>query len=325
MNTEGIYLCGGSKMFGSGKVVAFLRERLYARRSLLGFIETQGARFEIFKAIWVLPRGAHILFQPSICFPAFLRDVVIVVLMRLRGLDITYILLVDVVFKNPLLYIGFFRFLFFGRSMVLGLAAFSQPIAKTCQLPPYFDAVGITRLLTMNLDGPMAVLHLGYRIDMKGWSDLQTRLRAETRVLRTVAIGGKVTEAESVEAAPIELLPGASTSEIEASLKMIARECLPIYLFLSREDFAPLMVLEAGYWGVPIVTIRGIRAHGILARMLPPECFVVVENFGDIVDCRSDVLRARQSMILYLEGVGRKNLLDAVSQHLGLRPECEAN
>ncbi len=316
MSELGVYLVGGSKAYGSGKVVSFLRDGLKNRGILRGFIETQGARGEIFAKLFAIPRGAEVLYQPSICFPAFARDVLLISVMRLRGLSVAHILLVDVVFRNPLLRNGMLRRIFFGRSTVLGLAEFSQPVARASRVTPYFDVSSMSRFPSMALQAPIVAIHLGYRNEMKGWDDLRSQLSAEEHPLKVVAIGGSVTAVEAEAAAPVQLLPGASTDEIETSLKSIVEENFPVYVFLSREDFAPLMVLEAGFWGLPLVTLRGTRAEGIMSRMLPGDCYVIVDSLKSIPERRDDLIAARAQMLRHLEDITSDRLLDDIVSHL---------
>jgi hypothetical protein len=301
MSMRGIYFVGGSKSYGSGKVVTFLRDGLQEQGLLSGFIETQGAGLEVLRALWYLPRRARVLYQPSICFPAFVRDMLMVAVMRLRRVHITYFLMVDVAFKNPLLRSDFARDLFFGGSVVLGLANFSLPVSRSILIVPYYEPGVVNRLPAVLQDAPVTVVHLGYRSRMKGWVDLTAQLEREGCSLRVVAIGGTVTESEVKAAHPVELMPGASTSEIETSLCAIMPECFPVYIFLSREDFAPLMVLEAGHWGLPIATVRGSRAEGILERMLPQGCYVVLgSRLDELERRRPELLAASDAMGRYL-------------------------
>jgi hypothetical protein len=318
----GIYLVGGSKSFGSGKVVTFIRKSMNELGLLTGFIETQGARQDIFYLLFKIPKNAQVLFQPSICFPAFLRDVLILIIMRIRGNRIIFILMVDVVFNNPLLKSRFLRSLFFGKSTVLGIAEFSQFIKRSVLIQPYFDSSMLNRLnIAPTLyAAPLTVLHLGYRNKMKGWIDLRDRLIQEEYPFRVVAIGGKVTKIEARNVKPIELMPGMLTTDIENSLRTICVDSFPVYLFLSKEDFAPLMVLESGFWGIPVATLRGTYAADILQRMLPDKCFLVVDKVGDLDKRKDELLMVRQFMDEYLLTITPNIFLKKIINQLDLRP-----
>ena len=65
--------------------------------------------------------------------------------------------------------------------------------------------------------------------------------------------------------------------EIEATIKKYFDHELPIYFFCSLEDFAPLMILECGWWGVPIICKKNSNSEEILSRFISHSFFVSIE------------------------------------------------
>lgn len=311
-----VILIGGSKKFGSGKVMRYAKNHLASLGSLEGFVETQQARFGILQEIWAISKNQFVLFQPSVCFPAFVRDVLIVALLRLKGFQISFLLLVDVKYKNPLMKLSFFRRLFFGNSQVFGLAEFSVHVGNSQRLPAFFDSKGLEEVKVQNPSGEIAQIHLGYFNHMKGWMDFQSFIGSSSLKLRAFGIGGDGSVHEETVSTNIELFPGLTTLEIQSSLGKIAQDFVPVYVFLSREDFAPLMVLEAGLWGLPIVTVRGTRAHGILNRFLPRGAFLVVECLSEVEQHRADLEKIREEMGEFLETVGAEEFCRELVNHL---------
>ena len=82
MIDKNFYLIGGSKFFGSGKIIFFLKNNLNYSYENFNFIETQKSNIGIIKKLLKIKKNSKILFQPSISFPAFLRDILIVLFIR---------------------------------------------------------------------------------------------------------------------------------------------------------------------------------------------------------------------------------------------------
>ena len=60
------------------------------------------------------------------------------------------------------------------------------------------------------------------------------------------------------------------------------------------------MVLECGWWGVPICTIKGSTSSGILRRFLPSSCFIEI-NESDLHNFNfNEAISAAASMFSYL-------------------------
>ena len=96
-----ITLIGGSKRFGSGKVINELKNYMNTHTKEFYFIETQGVKLKVIGDIIRIPLSHQIVFQPSICFPAFIRDLIIMSLIRIFFRSISIIILVDTQFRNP--------------------------------------------------------------------------------------------------------------------------------------------------------------------------------------------------------------------------------
>ena len=122
------YLIGGSRKYGSGKVLNHLKKYFGLRLQNFYFIETQKSRLGIFISLLNIPKNSKILFQPSICFPAFIRDLIIIIFLRLKTKNIKFILLVDICYKNQLMKNRVFRNIFFRNSKTITISSLSRNI-----------------------------------------------------------------------------------------------------------------------------------------------------------------------------------------------------
>jgi hypothetical protein len=106
------------------------------------------------------------------------------------------------------------------------------------------------------------------------------------------------------------MLEGSNTLHIQKQLQDLNRTFLPIYVFSSNFDFAPLMILEAGYWGVPICVIEGSEAHHILDRFIPSDCFHVTSSLEDI--SLSKLISAKAAFASYISSISEIDFSDEI-------------
>lgn len=277
-----VALIGGSKRWGSGKVIDFLNHYLHEKIVDYSFYESQRSLnlpLEIYKEI---ENNRCVIFQPSVCFPGFLRDLLVLLVLRIKKVDLRFVLLVDVTFKNPLMRINWFRKWFFGSSQVFGCAYPSLPVSNFILLPPFF----LKEQLTHNLLGPvgqrLSLIHIGYRTKIKGW-DRYLKIAAENDQNFEFFYCGLDVETNRLEFNMITAAyEGRTTEEVEKCLSKISEFGSPVLIFLSRYDFSPLVVLECGYWGVPIAVEVGTKQEAILSRFLPSDCYFSYVKLQDL-------------------------------------------
>ena len=277
---EKLTVIGGSKYWGSGKVIANLRN--YAARLPfdIEFIETQGARFEIFSKLNKIPNGSAVLFQPSICFPAFIRDFAILEVLKNKSVRIYFLLLVDLQFKNVLFLSKIFRNYFFGNWLVFGSATPSLKVNRFKPLPPFFEKTHLTENIVSLYCEKVHFIHFGYRSKIKGWDDFVRIAKANSKNSHFVYIGKDKLSAN--EKGHIVVKNAKDTIGIENIILREFDKCFPVFLFCSKFDFSPLMVLECGWWGVPICVIKNSNSSQILSRFIPNNCFLEIEDCSGI-------------------------------------------
>lgn len=275
MTNRKVFLIGGSQKFGSGKVISKLIE--YIEDSPIGFefIETQGARLGLITRLMQLPKNSVVIYQPSICFPAFLRDIIIVSILYGRTSQVSFLLLVDLRFKNILFKFKFIRSMFFRANSVYGLATPSAKPVNFTRISIYFENTKLKKDIIKYGASSYNIVHFGYRSKIKGWRKfLQTATQFHDSVSFSY-IGRD--DLRSSETRLIRSFKSQDNFDIEKTLLKNFRDETPLYLFFSQEDFAPLMVLECGWWGVPIICIKGTKAEKILSRFISKRFFLSVE------------------------------------------------
>lgn len=310
--TERVFIAG-SKAWGSGKVISGILALLTERGEKYEFVETQGARGLMLLRLMSIGFDRRVIFQPSICFPAFMRDLLTVLILKILRSDVQFILLVDVAYKNPLLKIKSFRKWFFGESRVYGPALPSVSVRKFYQSAPYFDSHGLAPNVVNSQCDRICFLHIGYRSWIKGWDRFQQFSQANRDIFDFAYIGAEYADQiGSFGGAKFRSFCGSSPAETQRVLSDEFEDQYPALLFMSRFDFAPLTVLECGYWGVPICVLVGSDSERILARMLPSACYVVF----DPAEGKESVIAAMQASKIELAAFLREQELPSIGDYL---------
>ena len=310
------FLIGGSKKYGSGKIIKYLKNYFEDKLNNFYFIETQKSRLDILISIIKIPRNGKILFQPSICFPAFIRDILIITFLRLRTKKIKFLLLVDICYKNPLLKYGIFKNIFFGNSKILSIANFSRSVRNQIKLDPFFEKIELKPMIFKNSKLPLALIHLGYLSKIKGWEDFQKLIKDSKTNFSAFAIGSEETKIINLNTQKIYIYKGINTKDIQTKLIEISSNFFTVLIFLSHEDFAPLILLESGFWGIPIACIRESRSHSILTRFLPKNCFIVVENIEQILNSNEELIKVRENMWNYVNSLSEEIFSELIYKEL---------
>ena len=284
-NTTHLVLIGGSKKYGSGKVIKSLNDRIRKRLGLkFVFIETQEKKFGIVKELVKIPRKSLVIFQPSVALPSFLRDCFILLILRLKRIkNLYFILLVDLKFNNILFQYKIIRRLIFGQNIVFAPAEPSFTVHKLHRLTAkFFEINKLTPNIITVAKLKYCFVNLGYRNHIKGWEHFLEYTSEVSDKVECVSIGSFDDSKQEISFNHVQMLDGPTTLQIQQHLQDLNKTLLPIYIFTSNFDFAPLMVLEAGYWGVPVCVVEGSEAHHILNRFIPSDCFHVTSSLRDI-------------------------------------------
>lgn len=298
-----VVFIAGSKAWGSGKVISSIKAFLTERDEKYEFIETQGARGLMLLKLISIGFDRRVIFQPSICFPAFLRDIFIVLILKLLRSDVKFVLLVDVVYKNPLLKMKLFRDWFFGMSRVFGPAIPSLSIKNFHQSAPYLESDGLTANIVNCECDRICFLHIGYKSWIKGWDRFQQFSRDNQHTFDFAYIGAEHTDQiSSLDGEKFRSFCGNSPAGTQKVLTEQFEDHYPALLFMSRFDFAPLTVLECGYWGVPICVLAGSDSVDILTRLLPSSCYVVFDPAESKETLHAAMQASQIEMAAFLRG-----------------------
>ena len=136
--------------------------------------------------------------------------------------------------------------------------------------------------------------------------------------IKAIAIGKYPSKEKTPKSTKIEILKGRDTLEIEKNLETISNKYLPVLIFLSNEDFSPLIILESGYWGIPIVCINNSRGHQIIKRFLPANCFATIEKIEELHLKKSQFIKCKKNMFDYLNKISEEHFFYQVKSNLSL-------
>ena len=316
MLEKNFYLIGGSSYYGSGKIISFLKKKLNNSYEKFNFIETQKSNLGIIKKLIKVPKNSKILFQPSIAFPSFLRDILILLLIRRKSHDLTFILCVDICFKNPIFKVKKFRKIFFKNSKVITIANFSYKLKGQVIIEPFFEKSKLNISIVEDFKLPLAPLHLGYCTKMKGWDKFNFLLESCREGYPFFTIGSASPKDCLLSKKNHTIIRASNTKDIESKVELISRKYFPCLIFLSNADFAPLIVLEAGYWGIPITCIKDTKSENILERFLPRNCFVSIKDFRELKFFREDLIVSRTNMLSYTRDLNEKKFFQSILENL---------
>ena len=273
-------LIGGLSLFGSGN---YLRE--YAQT--VSFDRQYDYNATGFAFVCTLVKSAKKLFrsevhfQPAICFPAFARDVLIVILLRLLCCKVVFVVLSELHYRNPVLKTKAGRRLFFWRSRIIS----SAPLCgENYKLPSEVRSPNVVGedLPNADISELGAILHLGYLSDIKGFDLFLEQAKRSPR--RFAAIGALLREAR-LETSDIEVNITTSRDEFLGTLeKFIKGQKILCFLFCSRYDLSPLLLMELRKARIPLVAIKGTDGARILANYLKPDCYNLVSDLAELDD-----------------------------------------
>lgn len=268
-------IIGGFSKFGSS---IYLNQ--FSKANKLKCIDYNSTRFAVF--IHIIKNIKNIMakrvyFQPAICFPGFLRDILIVAFLRILFAKITFIILSELHYKNKLLSNKYFRKIFFCRSHIISSAALIGPnyFQKSEIISP---SVTPLSLPIAKLEKSGAILHLGYLSPIKGFEDFLSI--TDNLENKKIAIGARLDD-RSIQGSNVYVTN--SFDEFKEQLRaVLTAEKILCFLYCSKYDLSPLLLLELRNAKIPLVVLSGTRAELILRNYLKEECFVVVNQIAEL-------------------------------------------
>lgn len=311
--TKEIRLIGGVGKYGSGEVVDQVKI-LLDRNYILEFHNTQGLRIlGLIKLIISLFKEKKLtIFQPSISFPAFLRDVVIFLSLKFSFSPRIFLLLTRLDFRNKIMKFKFFQKLFFSNQKIISTAKHSfleKEIPTFRQFIPSHNK--LQNDLKPNRDFKNNVLcHFGYLEEFKGFKTFVSISKKYSQ-FNFLAIGQRLKRKRSYEVKSrgnLEIIETKNSQDFNSEMiKSIKND--PIFLFCSKQDLSPLVVLECGILGIPIICFKGTISEEILINFIPSDCFISLKNLNEISSSNFviDLKRSSSLMDLYLNELTLKN------------------
>lgn len=266
---------GGFSKFGSS---VYLKN--FTKDGDFVYIDYNSKRLEIFVSIIRNFPGLvaqKVYFQPAICFPSFIRDILIVILLRVFFSKITFIILSQLHYKNKLLPNKFFRYLFFGRSEIISSAALSSSwyFQKSKIVSPDVKPFDLP-VAALKQDG--AIIHLGYLSPIKGYDNF---IRVTSNLENKVIVIGAELDKHVVHDSNVYVTVG--VDEFKHRLKEILnKEKILCFLYCSKFDLSPLLLLEIRRAKIPLVVLSTTPAELILKNYLKQECFVVINSSSEL-------------------------------------------
>ncbi len=292
-----IIMIGGFDRYGSGKYMRDMSDSLARNKYQIVQISTNRMRLSgLLQMVRRLLTSSHnhVLFQPSISGMGFVRDAIILFIMRILGCQIAFVILSHIFYKNYVFKFAWMRSLFFKNRYVVGAADISEVNEKAREyavITPIFSVPFSTHKRDDALGGEhLLFCYIGYFDAIKGF-DRFVELASQHEDQRFLAIGDPLNEQTELPnvGKNIEYLVSSPESDFSNNVRqMIKRQdCLPVLLYSSRYDLAPFLILELGAARVPVCVMSDTDSHQILKNFLPQGAFFVFKKLADIVEAES--------------------------------------
>ncbi len=313
-NIKKIRLIGGAGKYGSGEIVGQVKI-LLDHNYVLEFHNTQGLRtFGLIELIISLFREKKLtIFQPSISYPAFLRDIIILIFLKLSSSPRVFLLLTRLDFKNKIMKYRFFQKIFFSNHRIISTAKHSL-LDKNIHLLRQF--IPSTYILKNNqrpnkIFKDMVLCHFGYLEEFKGFKTFISISKRNPQ-LNFLAIGQYLKKRRNYSVTKYKNLEIVETTNKKSFKSEIINNNLKsdlIFLFCSKQDLSPLVILECGNLGIPIVCFEGSVSEEILNNYLPMGCYVSLKDLNEISSSNFtlELKRSLSRMDLYLNELTLKN------------------
>tara|TARA_B100001939_G_scaffold281480_1_gene250341 strand:- start:54 stop:1034 length:981 start_codon:yes stop_codon:yes gene_type:complete len=311
--TKEIRLIGGVGKYGSGEVIDQVKI-LLDRNYVLEFHNTQGLRIlGLIKLIISLVKNKKLtIFQPSISFPAFLRDIIIFLSLKFSLSPRIFLLLTRLDFRNKIMKHKFFQKLFFSNHRIISTA---KHLLLEGEIPIFRQFIPSLHELQnnhkLNRDFKNKVIcHFGYLEEFKGFKKFVSVSKKYSH-FNFLAIGQHLKKRKNYHVNSHGNLEILETKDINSFKREMIKSLKnnPIFLFCSNQDLSPLVVLECGALGIPIICLKGSVSEEILNNFIPRDCFTSLKNLNEISSSNFvvDLKRSLFQMDLYLSKLTLKN------------------
>ncbi len=308
-----IRLIGGVGKYGSGEVIDQVKI-LLDRNYILEFHNTQGLRvLGLIKLIISLFKDKKLtIFQPSISFPAFLRDIIIFLSLKFSFSPRIFLLLTRLDFRNKIMKYKFFQKLFFSNHRIISTA---KHLFLDREIPIFRQFIPSLRQLQnvhkLNRDFKNKVLyHFGYLEEFKGFKKFVSVSKKYSN-FNFLAVGQYLKRRRNYHVRSYGNLEIIETKDIKSFKREMIKSLKndPIFLFCSNQDLSPLVILECGILGIPIICLKGSISEEILNNFIPRDCFISLKNLNEISSSNFvvDLKRSLSRMDLYLNKLTLKN------------------
>lgn len=294
MNTENdkeFIVIGGMNFYGSGlymnNLTACLSDEIFPKT----IFNTNNMRIAgVIKLFRYLKNNTNyeIIFQPSICGYSFLRDLLIIFLIKFYKKKYVLCILSHIYYKNFLFRLSIIRNLFFKNQYVITAAKIKEinEIALSSVIINSFnDSPLKSSKKTKNGNFKIKFCHFGYLDEIKGF-DIFSDLAYEHHELSFLAIGKKIHKDKNILRNPnnLEIFePEEQKIFFEMIQKIIDTENeYQVFLFCSKYDLAPTILFEIAPSLIPICVIENSRAHQIIKNLLPNDCYYVCKCISSV-------------------------------------------
>ena len=246
-----------------------------------------GGLFDIFSTLFH-SKDKFVIFQPSICGYSFIRDLLILGILRMAGCNIAIVVLSHIFYRNIAFKINWIREFFFYKRCVIGAANIKEvrDIAHTYEVITPLCNLSFDKIRKPEINKVKNILfcHIGYFDPIKGF-DRFVALARNNKDQRFFAIGQPLKgNLLSNKDSNIEfVIPTSDSDFLNKVSGLITREdCLPVLLFMSKYDLAPILILELGASRMPICVEKQSNSYLILENFLPRSAFYAFDNISEI-------------------------------------------
>ena len=196
----------------------------------------------------------------------------------------------------------------------------AQPTAEVpnlVKISPYFDNKLLQKAIVEHESKKIGLVHLGYLQKLKGIDHYsQIVEQPKTNIFDAFGIGDLNQSEQDLVSKRIVLMHAPKVADIQNSILNLSKKFDLVYLYCSENDFAPLMILEAGYWGLPIVVVGQSKAHAILSGFLPQNCFTVISDISELEERRPEMQLSASAMYDFLDVIIEHKFTHQVCQVL---------
>ena len=283
-----IIIIGGMSFYGSGiymnNLARCLCDGIYSKT----IFNTNKMRISgVIKLFRYIKNNTNyeIIFQPSISGYSFLRDLLIIFLIKFYKKKYVLCVLSHIYYKNFFFRISLIRNLFFKNQYIITAAKIkeiNEVALSSVVINPVNESPLKSSNKTKNGNFKIRFCHFGYLDKIKGF-DIFFDLVNINRELSFYAIGKNINKNNMLRNANnLEIFePEEQKNFFEMIQKIVdIKNEYQVFLFCSNYDLAPTILLELAPTLIPVCVIENSRAHLIIKNFLPSDCYYVCKNIS---------------------------------------------